>query len=50
MAKRDPNSNKCSYCGERFVVDSLARDCELKHQGVQFKTAVEALIEDKKSY
>ena len=30
-----PN-NQCSVCKEIFVVDSLARICEMKHQGVVF--------------
>lgn len=27
----------CQYCGEKFVVDSLARICEMRHEGVVFK-------------
>ena len=30
-----PN-NVCGYCNEIFVVDSLARICEMKHEGVIF--------------
>lgn len=30
-----PN-NQCSVCREIFVVDSLARICEMKHDGVVF--------------
>jgi hypothetical protein len=30
------SSNMCSICKERFVVDILARCCELKHDGVVF--------------
>jgi hypothetical protein len=30
------SSNQCSVCKERFVVDSLARICEMKHDGVVF--------------
>jgi hypothetical protein len=36
MAKSESNSNQCSVCKERFVVDSLARCCEMKHDGVVF--------------
>jgi hypothetical protein len=36
MAKSDANSNQCKICKERFVVDSLARCCEMKHDGVVF--------------
>lgn len=49
MPKRDPNSNQCSYCKEKFVVDSLARICEHKHEGLKFKTAAEQLLEKKQS-
>jgi hypothetical protein len=37
--------NKCKVCGEIFVVDSLARICEQKHEGVVFKTGVDAYLE-----
>jgi len=30
-------SNVCSICKERFVVDMLARCCEMKHDGVVFE-------------
>jgi hypothetical protein len=36
MAKEHDASNQCSVCKERFVVDSLARICEMKHDGVVF--------------
>jgi len=36
MAKSDATSNQCKVCKERFVVDSLARCCEMKHDGVVF--------------
>ena len=36
MAKSDATSNQCKVCKERFVVDSLARCCEMKHNGVVF--------------
>jgi hypothetical protein len=36
MAKEHDASNQCSVCKERFVVDSLARLCEMKHDGVVF--------------
>jgi len=36
MGKTADNSNQCSVCKERFVVDSLARICEMKHDGVVF--------------
>jgi len=49
MPQRDKNSNQCGYCKERFVVDSLARFCEQKHEGLKFKTAAEQLIEKKKA-
>lgn len=29
-------TNQCSVCKELFVVDSLARICEMKHGGVVF--------------
>ena len=45
----NPNSNQCGYCKERFVVDSLARICEQKHEGVVFKSAAEKLREEKKA-
>jgi hypothetical protein len=43
------NSWQCKVCGEVFVVDSLARICELKHEGVVFPRAID-LVEkrDKK--
>jgi hypothetical protein len=37
--------NQCSVCKEIFVVDSLARMCEQKHDGVVFKTGIEAYLE-----
>jgi hypothetical protein len=30
------NSNVCNVCKEVFVVPSLARCCEMKHDGVVF--------------
>jgi hypothetical protein len=36
MAKSDDNLNQCSVCKERFVVNSLARLCEMKHDGAVF--------------
>jgi hypothetical protein len=36
MAKEHDASNQGSVCKERFVVDSLARLCEMKHDGVVF--------------
>jgi hypothetical protein len=37
MSKSAGNSsNMCSVCKERFVVDKLARCCEMKHDGVVF--------------
>jgi hypothetical protein len=37
MAKTTKNSsNICSVCKEVFVVESLARCCEMKHDGVVF--------------
>jgi hypothetical protein len=28
----DAEPNVCGYCGHRYAVDSLARDCERKHE------------------
>jgi hypothetical protein len=36
MKTNSEYANKCEYCGERFVVVSLARCCEMKHEGVEF--------------
>jgi hypothetical protein len=30
------DSNACAVCGQRFVVNQLARCCEMKHDGVIF--------------
>lgn len=30
------HDNQCTVCGEVFVVDSLARCCEMKHDGYVF--------------
>jgi len=30
-------SNVCYVCKERFVVDILARCCEMKHEGIVFE-------------
>jgi len=35
------NSNSCQVCLEVFVVDSLARVCEMKHDGVEVVKAVD---------
>lgn len=35
------NSNVCQDCLEVFVVDSLARVCEMKHAGVEVIKAVD---------
>jgi hypothetical protein len=44
---KKPAPNRCNVCGEIFVVDSLARICELKHSGIVYKTAAEELLEKK---
>lgn len=36
MTSRENDPNVCKVCGEFFVVASLARCCELKHEGVVF--------------
>jgi hypothetical protein len=36
VAPRQDDPNVCKVCGEFFVVASLARCCELKHEGVVF--------------
>jgi hypothetical protein len=33
---REPDPWQCSICKEMFVVPSLARCCEMKHNGVVF--------------
>jgi hypothetical protein len=33
---REPDPWQCQICGELFVVPSLARCCEMKHNGVVF--------------
>ena len=38
----NPNDRyQCQVCGDIFVVPSLARCCELKHEGVVFTKASE---------
>jgi hypothetical protein len=34
--KQRRHDNQCNVCGEVFVVESLARCCEMKHDGVVF--------------
>ena len=38
---KNTNSNVCQDCLEVFVVDSLARVCEMKHAGVVVVKAVD---------
>jgi hypothetical protein len=40
-SQNSKNSNVCQDCLEVFVVDSLARVCEMKHSGVVVVKAVD---------
>jgi hypothetical protein len=40
-SRKNINSNVCQDCLEVFVVDSLARVCEMKHAGVEVIKAVD---------
>lgn len=40
-SRKSNNSNMCQECSEVFVVDSLARVCEMKHAGVEVIRAVD---------
>jgi hypothetical protein len=40
-SQKSNNSNVCQDCLEVFVVDSLARVCEMKHAGVVVVKAVD---------
>ena len=36
MSNKEPRLNVCEVCNASYVVNRLARCCELKHQGVVF--------------
>lgn len=40
-SRKNADSNVCKDCLEVFVVDSLARVCEMKHAGVEVVKAVD---------
>ncbi len=40
-SRKNSDSNVCKDCLEVFVVDSLARVCEMKHAGVEVVKAVD---------
>lgn len=48
-SRKSNNSNVCQDCSEVFVVDSLARICEMKHAGVEVVRAVDKYKPELKS-
>ncbi len=41
------DSNVCEYCKEVFVVDSLARQCEEKHEKTNNANSTKAVVASK---